>query len=515
MAPGILEMAGPACLALAADPILSMVDTAFVGQIGATHLAALGVDSAVFAAAFVVFNFLATATTPLIAVAAAAGDTDKVGRTIARATGIAAACGIGVFLALDVLADPILSVLGAGPETGDLYRLSREYLVVRAVAAPAVLISTASLGAFRGLQDMKTPLLVTVYANCINFCLDYFLIFGLGWDIKGAAAATTCAEWASAAAFLNIMWIRRDEFGISPDKVSSLLFWQDPQAVRPITNQQLSALTLASEAGTAASLDTASANSAPSRAEESEAGSFVKAGGAVLVRTLVLFATKTLASAVATRQGTIPMAAHQVGMQLWVFASLVVDSLAVTGQSLMAVHLGMGDIKEARATGDRLLQFGVVLGGALGIIYWITSPILLPTFTEDAAVREQVMALMPLIVVLQPLNAVAYVLDGLLVGASDFKYMAKAMVISATVSTVAFLAVEPMGWGIAGVWGGLGALMASRGLTLGSRYVVGFENLPSLPPAGAASPPTPNPEEASQAGWETPNNSLEDEDVDE
>eukprot|EP00899_Mesostigma_viride_P007186 jgi/Mesvir1/16469/Mv10029-RA.2 len=401
MAPGILEMAGPACLALAADPILSMVDTAFVGQIGATHLAALGVDSAVFAAAFVVFNFLATATTPLIAVAAAAGDTDKVGRTIARATGIAAACGIGVFLALDVLADPILSVLGAGPETGDLYRLSREYLVVRAVAAPAVLISTASLGAFRGLQDMKTPLLVTVYANCINFCLDYFLIFGLGWDIKGAAAATTCAEWASAAAFLNIMWIRRDEFGISPDKVSSLLFWQDPQAVRPITNQQLSALTLASEAGTAASLDTASANSAPSRAEESEAGSFVKAGGAVLVRTLVLFATKTLASAVATRQGTIPMAAHQVGMQLWVFASLVVDSLAVTGQSLMAVHLGMGDIKEARATGDRLLQFGVVLGGALGIIYWITSPILLPTFTEDAAVREQVMALMPLIVVLQ------------------------------------------------------------------------------------------------------------------
>ena len=127
----ILSMALPAVLALCADPLLSVVDTIFVGRAGPAPLAALGVNSALFTFSFVVFNFLATATTPLVAASLAAGDRDKAGRVTLQAMALALVLGVALAGGLVAGAEPALALMGAPPSTGEMHDLAKEFLLIR------------------------------------------------------------------------------------------------------------------------------------------------------------------------------------------------------------------------------------------------------------------------------------------------------------------------------------------------------------------------------------------------
>ena len=124
-------MALPAVLALCADPLLSVVDTLFVGRAGPAPLAALGVNSALFTFSFVVFNFLATATTPLVAASLAAGDRDKAGRVTLQAMALALVLGVALAGGLVAGAEPALALMGAPPSTGEMHDLAKEFLLIR------------------------------------------------------------------------------------------------------------------------------------------------------------------------------------------------------------------------------------------------------------------------------------------------------------------------------------------------------------------------------------------------
>lgn len=456
----ILALALPAVVALAADPLLSLVDTSFVGHLGPNALASLGVNTGLFSFAFVVFNFLATATTPLLAASLASGDREQAGRLTTQAWLLSVVLGVCVTVGLLWGAEPVLAFLGAGPETGEMHDLALVYLQYRAVAAPAVLLMTVGQGVFRGLQDMRTPLAVTLGANVVNLGLDCALIWGAGWGVGGAAVATTIAEWGAAAAYGALIWKRREELGLSPMPVLDL------------------------------------------RALPTQLAPFLRAGGAVLARTMLLLGTKTLASATATRLGPVPIASHQVLSQLWLLSSLIIDSLAVSGQTLVAVELAAGDAAGARRIADRLMQFGVGLGLLLVVVYSLGAPLLPALFTDDEAVTAEVTRLLPLAVGMLPVNAVVYVLDGVLVGASDFKFLAGAMVLSAACAVGVLLQVEPSGLGLTGVWASLGALMALRLATLMWRYNSAGSPVPPLPPAAPAAAPASaaSPRLPSQAG---------------
>ncbi|NNF37932.1 MAG: MATE family efflux transporter, partial [Gemmatimonadetes bacterium] len=192
----VLGLALPALGALAADPLVSIVDTAFVGRLGVVPLAALGVNASVFSLAFVVFNFLAYGTTPMVARALARGDRRGAGKLAVEALTLACAAGVVATALLLALAEPVLALMGA---TGDLGAPALSYLRIRALAGPAVLIVTAGHGIFRGWQDTRTPLWITLGPNVVNLVLDPLLIFGLGWGLEGAAIATVVAQWSGAA----------------------------------------------------------------------------------------------------------------------------------------------------------------------------------------------------------------------------------------------------------------------------------------------------------------------------
>ncbi len=429
----IFSLALPAVLALAADPLLQVVDTIFVGQTGPDALAALGVNSALFTFSFLVFNFLSTATTPLVATALAAGDNRRAGTVTIQAMLLATLLGTGLTAGLTLGADQALMLMGADPSsTPEMFSLAKDFLLIRALAAPAVLLMTVGNGTFRGLQDMRTPLTITLATNAINFGLDTLLILGLGWGVKGAATATSVAEWIAAIAYLSLLYRRKEQLG---------------------------GLEIGS-AINSTSLGAAAADMAP----------FLQAGGAVLLRTAMLLGTKTLASATAARLGPTSIASHQVVMQLWLLSSLIIDSLAVAGQSLVAVDKGRGDIPRAREVSNRLLQLGIGGGVVLAAGFWAAEPYIPGIFTQDAGVTSATEAILPLAVAMLPINAAVYVFDGILVGASDFKWMAGAMVIAAASAVGLLMGVEPMELGLTGVWGALAVLMTGRLATLVWRY---------------------------------------------
>ena len=414
----IFGLAIPALGALAADPLVSMVDTAFVGRLGVTPLAALGVNASVFSLAFVVFNFLAYGTTPMVAQAVGRGDHRAAGRLAIEALTLAAITGVVAMVLLLALAEPVLSVMGA---RGDLRDPALTYLRIRALAGPAVLLITAGHGIFRGWQDTRTPLWITLGLNAVNLVLDPILIFGLGWGLAGAAIATVIAQWAGALWFLAlILGTRREGLGVE-------LRLPHPRDLRPL----------------------------------------LRVGGALLVRTVSLVSTMTLATAVATRLGTAEVASHQIASQLWLLLALVVDALAVAAQTLV----GGADEAEARRIGNRLLVWGFVVGIGLAALFAVLRPVLPALFTDDPEALTRVDTLLPFIIWMQPLNAVVFVWDGIFMGAQRFRALAAQMLLSAGAAAAVLFAVVPQGWGLEGVWWGIVTLMGVRAITLGITYL--------------------------------------------
>ena len=440
----ILTLALPALGALAADPLVSMVDTAFVGRLGVTPLGALGVNASVFSMTFVVFNFLAYGTTPLIARAVGGGDRERAGRLAVQALTLAVVAGAAALALIQLFAGPILAVMGA---TGELRDPALTYLRIRAFAGPAVLLITAGHGIFRGWHDTRTPLVVTLGLNVVNLVLDPILIFGLGWGLAGAATATAIAQWTGALWFVwLILFDRRDALGVVP-------YLPRPRELLP----------------------------------------FLRVGGALVTRTLALVGTMTLATAVATRVGTVAVAAHQVASQLWMLLALVVDALAVAAQAMVARHRGdelergAGDVRRglepggepaphlqppptARSAAHRLLTWGAVVGFGLAALFLAARPWLPRLFTDDPAAIGRVDAILPFVIWMQPLNALVFVWDGIFMGAEDFRFLAIQMVLSAAAAAAVLLLVVPLGWGLPGVWWGIVTLMGVRAVTLGLRY---------------------------------------------
>jgi len=407
----IFRLAVPALGTLAADPLVSLIDTAFVGRLGRVPLGALGVSVAVFSLAFFLFNFLAYGTTPLIAGAVAAGDCDRAGRLTSGALLVSVAIGVITAGLLELLAGPVLRAMGA---QANLLTGAAVYLRIRVLGLPAVLLATVAHGVFRGHQNTKTPMWVVGSISLFNLILDPILMFGLGWGLAGAAWATTIAQWMGALIFIRLFSKKRDEFSLRAS-------WPGLEALRPL----------------------------------------VGAGRALVIRSGALLGALTLATAVATRQGDEVVAAHQVAMQLWLFLALVIDALAIAAQALIGLHFDH-DRTLARRYARRLLGWGLGGGVLLAVVMAAGWPLLPGWFSNDPAVVAEVSGVYAFIVLMQPLNAVVFVWDGIVIGASRFTFLAGSTVVAAVVTAAVLAVVQLRDWGLRGVWWALAAMMVVR-----------------------------------------------------
>jgi len=420
----LFAFALPALGGLAIDPLVSLVDTAFVGRLGATSLAALGVNTSLFSLAFFGFNFLAYTTTPMISAALGRDQRERAGELTVQALFLALLLGVFVAVLLNVLTIPLLRMMGA---SGELLPAAATYLRIRALAAPALLLLTASRGILYGHGDAGTVLRIVAVLNAVNIVLDPLFIFTFGWGLAGAAWATTLAQYTGALLFVRLFL--RDEQGSQRFYIR----WHLPTLVtlRP----------------------------------------FIKSGSLLTLRTLALILTMTLAAAVATRVGVLAIAAHQVAAQLWTLLALTLDALADAAKTIVPRYLGQDQRDSAKYAANRALLWGTVVGVGLGVLFFALQPLLPRLFTDDPEVIRAVLAIFPFIILAQPLNGLVFVWDGIFMGLEQWSFLALAMFISAGVAAIVLLLVLPLGWGLAGVWWGLVTLMIMRALTFMVQYV--------------------------------------------
>jgi Na+-driven multidrug efflux pump len=519
----IWALALPAVASLLLDPVLGAVDTAFVGRLegegAAAALGGLAVATTVFNFSFKLFNFLAVVTGPLVAsqIAAAAaknasrasdapGDDSggdgrvdgRVGRaaaaeTVRGAMTLAVALGVSATLALEIGADGVLAWAGGNALEGTTAASSASieptmmseaeaYLRVRALSAPAALVGTVAVGAFRGLLDTKTPLLVSGGANVVNLFLDPILIFGLGpvpaFGVAGAAAATTAAEWIAAAAF----WALLVEEGLLPRLfASSDAFGKSGDEVLKRNREASKA-----PSDVDSEVDGASTATSPPSGVRGWAKALkpLAAGSASqLARTLLLQAVLVRATAEAAGAGAA--GAHQICIQVWWVTLFALDALAVAAQSLVAASLGAGDVPGARRAAERSLSWALAAGTAVGVGLLVAGPMVPRLFTDDADLARAALPSLTSVALLQPLNAAVFVGDGVLQGAADFEYLAVAMAAAATPALVSLSVVGgataadvAAGAGAAatsaaaleGVWRSMTLLQIGRAATLSWRY---------------------------------------------
>ncbi|MFB6613960.1 MATE family efflux transporter [Streptomyces sp. NPDC085524] len=411
----IFALAVPAFGALVAEPLFVLADSAIVGHLGTSQLAGLGIAAALLTTAVSVFVFLAYATTSAVARRVGAGDLQGAIRQGMDGVWLALLLGAAVIAVVLPTAPSLVSLFGAS-DTVAPYAVT--YLRISALGIPAMLMVLAATGVLRGLQDTRTPLYVAVGGFALNGALNAALVYGAGLGIAGSAWGTVIAQCAMAAAYLVVVvrGARRHGASLRPDAAG----------IRACA----------------------------------------QAGAPLLVRTLSLRAILLIATAVAARLGDADIAAHQVLLSLWSLLAFALDAIAIAGQAIIGRYLGAGDTEGAKAVCRRMVQWGIGSGIVLGLLVVVARPLLIPLFTSDPAVEHAILPALLVVAVSQPVGGVVFVLDGVLMGAGDGPYLARAMLLTLAVFTPAALLVPVLGGGVTALWCAMTLMMLVRMATL-------------------------------------------------
>ncbi len=418
----ILALAIPSIAALVADPLLSFADTAMIGRLGVDQLAALAIATSLFGAFSWTFNFLTMGATAVVARHLGAGDREACGRTAAQAIVLAAAIGSIMAVVGYLLAPWLYAVMGG---SGRVAELGIAYFRIRIFAMPAVLIFFVTAGFLRGLQNARLPLYIVLVINLTNVVLDYGLIYGkLGlpaMGIRGGALASLIAQGVGLATCLKVMFFSGYTHRYATRTIAFRMreFWP-----------------------------------------------FLHVSRDLFLRTIMLLLAIVTTTAVSARMGKVPLAAHQIGIQLWLLGALLIDGFAVAGQALTGKHLGAGQQRRAFLSGRLLLGWGVSLGLGVALLYAGASGWLVSIFTRSPEVISTIKRVLPIIILFQPINGVAFILDGVLIGASDTAFLRRMMTIGSLLICIPLsISALHFGWGLYGVWSALAALMVFRSST--------------------------------------------------
>ena len=194
-------------------------------------------------------------------------------------------------------------------------------------------------------------------------------------------------------------------------------------------------------------------------------------GKFIFIRTVALIASFVLAGAVVARLGEAPLAAYQIAFQLWIFLALVLDSIAIAGQIIVGRELGAARPAEAFAASVRMIWLSVVDGRRLRPRAAGVRDVIPRAFTSDAEVLAQCALLWPIFALMQPFNGIVFALDGILIGASDGRYLA--LVDGGRVPRVrgALAVSSRLDAGVRGAWLALALLISTRLVLMGARFL--------------------------------------------
>jgi putative MATE family efflux protein len=416
----IVALALPALGALLVEPVYNLTDSAIVGHLGRAPLGALAIAGGALTVVWWTAAFIEMATVTLVAQRRGAGQSDAARHDVGAAYALSVVLGVVCGLVIVALAGLISTVLGA---RGTVARDAVLYLRISAIGMIPLVVSFAGTGHLNGLGNTRRPFEIALVANAVNIVLEIVLVYVVHLGIAGSAWGTVSAQFVAAGLFV------------------------------------------------------ASSNAAelrPARPHTADLVRLARDGVPLTVRTVALGLALLSSTAVAARLGGAVLAGHQVALQIWLLLALALDALAVPAQVFVGEAIGAGDRLQAIEVGKRTLRLGVAVGLALGVTTAALSGLLPQIFTSDAGVRHAATLALLLCGAQQPVAALAFVLDGLLLGASDYRILRAAM-LWALVGFVplAALTLRLHALGILGVWAALTCWLLVRTGVLLRRWLSG------------------------------------------
>ncbi|KQB13325.1 MATE family efflux transporter [Rhodobacter capsulatus] len=416
----VLRIAAPIVISNATVPLLGAVDTAVVGQIGqAAPIGAVGLGAVVLASVYWIFGFLRMGTTGLVAQAKGEGDSLEVSAGLIRAVGIGLAAG----LCLIALQAPMLwAAFQIAPASAEVETLARDYLSIRIWGAPATISLYAFTGWLIALERTRAVLVLQLVMNGLNVGLDLWFVLGLGWGVKGVAAATLIAELSG---LVLALWLARA--ALVPGLSRAVILATAPLKQMARVNTD------------------------------------------IMIRSVILQGSFTAFLFLGAGQGDVKLAANQVLLQFLQITAYALDGFAFAAESLVGQAVGARAPRSLRRAAVVAAQWGVAGAALLSAAFLIFGGAIIDTMTTAPEVRDTARAYLPWIGLAPLLGIAAWMFDGIFIGATLTREMRNAMLVSVAIYIAALCALIPA-FGNHGLWAALMVLNLARGITMARLY---------------------------------------------
>ncbi|KAG0619294.1 hypothetical protein M758_4G129500 [Ceratodon purpureus] len=411
----IVVFAGPALGIWLSGPIMSLIDTAVVGNSSSLELAALGPGTVLCDQFCYIFMFLSVATSNLVATALAQKNREEAAGHLSRLLFVSLACGVGMFFFTYFSATPLMTAF-VGAKNAALVPAALPYVQIRAFAWPAVLVGMVAQSASLGMQDSWAPLKVLAIASSVNLFGDILLCTVLGYGIAGAAWATMASQYVAVILMLKCL----NDKGYNPLAIS-IPSWKD--------------LTV-----------------------------MVTLAGPVLLTMLSKVMFYTLITYLATSLGSVTLAGHQVMIGVYSLCTVWGEPLAQTAQSFMpALICGVDrNLQKARDLLKSLMTIGLVVGFTLGCCA-ISVPWFFPQiFTKDPAIIAQMRSVSVPFLFSLAITPPTLSLEGTLLAGRDMKFLGFSMATCFIGGSIMLLTMHRLGLGLLGSWWTLAAFQWTR-----------------------------------------------------
>jgi len=432
----ITAIALPSLGGMLLDPIMSLIDTACVGQVSTTALAAMAPCTSIFQFAFFAFFFLSAATTNLVASnpPESANDTKEAAkrvdfneRVVSNAAALALILGSLVTLSLVTFSDPLLKLAGIPASNTALLNAARPYLLIRAMGLPFVFLATVLQGSSLGRGNAWRPLRIFGAAGLINLVGDVYLTLFKGWGAVGAATATVAAQIGAAVYYvITSTRLNKSVEESSKPMRDVALVWRGLPSKHIVTT-------------------------------------FLNVAMVLFSRSIGLMLAFSMLTRTAALGGETALAAHQVTLQVWWLLSFLPEPMSVAAQTLIT-----RDMKDRKSRVPKLVKTLYQMCGALGLSAAVATAVILRApavagaLVADVSVQKMMASIVPFAVLSQSYCPVATLSDGVCIGLGSYTHLPIIMVGSFLTTAASLAFVRSQNMGVVGVWACMNVFLASR-----------------------------------------------------
>ena len=416
----VFAIAGPAMLANLTTPLLGIVSTAAIGQLGDPHLlGGMALASVAFDCIFWLFGFLRMATVAFTAQALGAGQRDEVHAVLMRALLLAGIIGLALIALEMPLAFGVFAMMGGSPAVTDA---ARAYFFIRLFSAPFMLGNYVIVGWLIGQARTGIALALQVTINLINIVLTIMLVLVLNKGITGAAIAAVIAEGIGLAAGLVVAWRMLDSVAISRARLL------DPASLKRLF---------------AVNRD-------------------------IMIRTAALIAAFFFFTGQGARAGDLTLAANAVLYNFLMIGSFFLDGLATAAEQLCGQSVGARDRAQFARAVRLVLGWSAAFGVAVSLLFLAGGGVLIDAITTSPEVRIAARDYLVPAALAPVCGVLAYCFDGIYVGASWARDMRNLMIVAFAIYIAAWAALTPLG--NTGLWLAFLVFLLARGVLQAWRY---------------------------------------------